>query len=278
MIVRIDHMNLNQIANSGQCFRWRQIKDSLYKIPAFGKELMISQDGDLFYLSCDESEWNDIWKRYFDVDTDTDYNEAEKIIMESNDDFLKDAYQFGSGIRILRQDLWEVIISFIISQNNNIPRIKKSIEKLCDEVGGRFPTNQELLQMDLSDKGLGYRDKYIKEISKCCVFDFNILDGMGFTYEQNKKILMNFKGIGNKVSDCICLFGLHHLDAFPVDTHVKTIIDREYDGKMPKWADCKYAGLFQQYIFYYELNHKNQLKETTETVGYADENGLMTAT
>ena len=118
---QIDHMNLHQIANSGQCFRWQQINDNTYIIPAFGKELTISQDGNTFILSCEENEWNSLWKNYFDVDTDTDYNEVENIIMESNDDFLKAAYQFGSGIRILRQDLWEVIVSFIISQNNNIP-------------------------------------------------------------------------------------------------------------------------------------------------------------
>lgn len=251
---QIDHMNLHQIANSGQCFRWQQIEDNTYKIPAFGKELTISQDGDMFTLSCDEKEWNSLWKNYFDVDTDTDYDEAENIIIESNDDFLKTAYEFGSGIRILRQDLWEVIISFIISQNNNIPRISKSIQKLCDEVGGRFPTSDELLQMNLSNKGLGYREEYIRNICSCSFFDFGILEG--FTYEQSNEILMKFKGIGKKVSACICLFGLHYLEAFPQDVHIKRIIDREYGGKLRGWVFGKYAGLFQQYIFYYSLNHK----------------------
>ena len=248
--VQIDHMDLHQIANSGQCFRWRQIEDNSYIIPAFGKELTISQDGNTFILSCDENEWNSLWRNYFDLETN--YNEVENIIMESNDDFLKAAYQFGSGIRILRQDLWEVIISFIISQNNNIPRIKKSIQKLCDEVHGVFPNNQHLLYMDLSNKGLGYRDKYIKDACKCCIYM-----EIGGGYNHDKKELMKIKGIGNKVADCICLFGLHHLDAFPIDTHIKKILDREYNGKLPDWAESKYAGLFQQYIFYYELNHKH---------------------
>ena len=249
-ITQIDHMNLNQIANSGQCFRWQQINDNTYKIPAFGKELTISQDGNTFILSCDENEWNSLWRNYFDLDTN--YNEVENIIMESNDDFLKAAYEFGSGIRILRQDLWEVIVSFIISQNNNIPRIKKSIEKLCDEVGGKFPTSDELLQMDLSNKGLGYREEYIRNICSCSIFDFGMLEG--FTYEQSNKILTKFKGIGKKVSACICLFGLHYLDAFPIDVHIRKIIDREYGGELPDWAFGKYAGLFQQYLFYYEIN------------------------
>ena len=174
--------------------------------------------------------------------------------MKSNDDFVKVAYQFGSGIRILRQDLWEVIISFIISQNNNIPRIKKSIQMLCDEFNGRFPTNDELLQMDLSNKGLGYREEYIRNICSCSIFDFGMLEGL--TYEQSNEVLMSFKGIGEKVANCILLFALHYLDAFPQDVHIKRIIDREYGGELPEWAKSKYAGLFQQYIFYYSLNHK----------------------
>ena len=253
---RIPHMNLNQIANSGQCFRWQQISDNTYKIPTFGKELTISQDGDIFTLSCSEDEWNTIWKNYFDVDTDTDYDEVEKIIMESNDDFLKAAYEFGSGIRILRQDLWEVIVSFIISQNNNIPRIKRSIKLICDEFDGEFPDWYDLSNMDLSDKGLGYRDKYI--LSACqwwVIWDEGYKPNQYINTGYNdENMLLTINGVGKKVASCICLFGLHHLDSFPVDTHIKNIIDREYNGEMPKWANSKYAGLFQQYLFYYDLN------------------------
>ena len=254
-ITKIDHMNLLQIANSGQCFRWRQIEDNSYIIPAFGKELTISQDGNIFILSCDENEWNSLWRNYFDLETN--YNEVENIIMESNDDFLKAAYQFGSGIRILRQDLWEVIISFIISQNNNIPRIKKSIKKLCDEVGGRFPSCYEILDMNLSDKGLGYRDKYLKDAASWWMWEDEYAESRLRQTKEPEKHLLEIYGIGNKVCACICLFGLHKLDSFPQDTHIKKIINREYNGEMPKWAESKYAGLFQQYIFYYELNHKH---------------------
>ena len=251
---QIDHMNLNQIANSGQCFRWQQINDNTYKIPAFGRELTISQDGDMFTLSCDENEWNSLWKNYFDLNTN--YDEVENIIMESNDDFLKAAYQFGSGIRILRQDLWEVIISFIISQNNNIPRIRKSIQKLCDEVGGRFPNRFEIYRMDLSDKGLGYRDKYLMDAAMWDLWKHPNTQYVLENVKNPKEDLMKIKGIGNKVCNCILLFGLHQLDAFPQDVHIKRIIDREYDGKLPNWVTSKYAGLFQQYLFYYDLNHK----------------------
>lgn len=257
--VKIDHMNLHQIANSGQCFRWQQINDNTYKIPAFGRELTISQDGDLFTLSCDENEWNSIWKNYFDVDTDTDYDEVEEIIKYIDDDYLKDAYEFGSGIRILRQDLWEVIVSFIISQNNNIPRIKKSVKKLCNELDGDFPDCFDIFNMNtchsLSNMGLGYRDKYLLNASSGWIINGGYSYLESETYEEAKERLMKIKGVGDKVSDCTCLFGLHHLEAFPVDTHIRKILDREYDGEMPTWVDSKYAGLFQQYLFYYDINH-----------------------
>lgn len=252
--IRIDHMSLTQIANSGQCFRWKQINDNTYMIPAFGYELTISQDGDLFTLSCDESEWNCIWRNYFDLDTD--YNEVENIIMSTNDDFLKAAYEFGSGIRILRQDLWEVIISFVISQNNNIPRIRKSIEKICAENNGKFSEWYDLINIDLADKGLGYRDEYIRNACYARATTFTD-DDLESGYTNAKAQLMKIKGIGEKVANYICLFSLHYLDAFPVDTHIRKIIDREYSGELPDWAFGKYAGLFQQYLFYYELNHKH---------------------
>lgn len=247
--VEIDHMDLHQIANSGQCFRWQQIEDNSYIIPAFGKELTISQDGNTFILSCDENEWNSLWRNYFDLETN--YNEVENIIMESNDNFLKAAYEFGSGIRILRQDLWEVIISFIISQNNNIPRIRKSIEKICDEVDGRFPTCHEILDMDLSDKGLGYRDEYLIDAA-----DWWIWEDECPLVEEPKTEFMKIKGVGEKVSNCICLFGMHQLDAFPIDTHVRNILNREYNGKFPNWIGNKYSGLFQQYLFYYTISKR----------------------
>ena len=109
--------------------------------------------------------------------------------------------------------------------------------------------------MDLSDKGLGYRDKYL---INAVMWDFwKFADPLLVlnTIENPKIELMKIKGIGNKVADCICLFALHRLNSFPQDTHIKKIIDREYGGKLPKWANSKYAGLFQQYIFYYELSH-----------------------
>lgn len=178
----------------------------------------------------------------------------EEIIKYLDDDYLKTAYEFGSGIRILRQDLWEVIVSFIISQNNNIPRIKRSVERLCENNGGRFPDAHDLQNLSFIGCGLGYRDEYLRAIAK----GWSDWDRRypPQNYDEWKLLLKGFKGVGEKVSNCVCLFSLHYLDAFPIDVHIKRILDREYSGDMPEWGKSKYAGLFQQFIFYYELNYK----------------------
>ena len=109
--------------------------------------------------------------------------------------------------------------------------------------------------MDLADKGLGYRDEYIRNACYTRATTFTD-DDLESGYANAKAQLMKIKGIGEKVANCILLFALHYLDAFPIDTHIRKILDREYNGKLPDWAFGKYAGLFQQYIFYYSLNHK----------------------
>lgn len=261
----IDYLNLKQIAESGQCFRWRKLDDDKYMIPAFGRCLTISQSDNRFEMSCDEKEFEEIWSDYFDLHTD--YGEIIGRI-DSSDKFLKAAAEYGKGIRILNQELWETIISFIISQNNNIPRIKGSIEKLCSRYNVQSPYNEDtdicmiphLSDIEahggresLSDLGLGYRDEYIWLM---CNYENEHHDFEEYMrsldYEQSLKYLMSFKGVGKKVANCICLFGLHHLDACPIDVWMKKIIDDEYGGIMPAWMTDKYAGVYQQYTFFYK--------------------------
>lgn len=252
MIIYNDNLDLTQIANSGQCFRWVRVNNKVWKFPICDIWHIAWHDENnhskIHIVKENGSEANSKFvNHYFDIDTD--YHSIIEEIPQ-DDFYLKNAAEKYSGIRILRQDLWEMIISFIISQNNNIPRIKKSIEKICNEVGGRFPTFRELEEMDLSDKGLGYRDKYIRA---ACDFYSN------WTWFEektpNRTNLLEIYGVGNKVADCICLFGLHQLDACPIDTHIKRIINREYGAKVPEWMQGDYAGLFQQYIFSYEINN-----------------------
>ena len=219
-----------------------------YKMPIADEEIKISEfASDIFSKSDREDEI----RYYFDLDTD--YLDIETEAYHTHDQYLIKCYDHGRGIRILRQDLWEILITFIISQNNNIPRIKKSVKALCS--GSHFPTPEELSEMDLSDKGLGYRDKYIKDACKHFMNPRYVLLLCSSNHEVARDALKDIRGVGDKVADCVRLFGLHHLEAFPIDTHIKQVIDREYCGKMPEWVHSKYAGVFQQYIFYYETNY-----------------------
>lgn len=272
MIQNIKNFNLEQIADSGQCFRWRKIDEGKYLIPAYDHIITVAQSGEKFEFSCTEAEYQKIWKHYFDLELD-----YGKIIaaIDKNDTFLKEAAEYGSGIRILNQELWEMIISYIISQNNNIPRIKKGIEAVCDRYRAvickdeqdnlektenkiyGFPHLTDIEKnggrQSLSELGLGYRDEYIwlmceyEHENKVFFENLRKCD-----YEQSMRMLMEHKGIGRKVANCISLFGLHHLDACPIDVWMKKIIDEEYGGIQPKWMSDRYAGIYQQYAFFYK--------------------------
>ena len=188
-------------------------------------------------------------------------------------------------MRILRQDLWEMIVTFLISQNNNIPRIRNSVDALCAKFGEKktgiglvldpegcvkpvektydsFPEAGAVAAgglEGLSGLGLGYRDKYIWTMAEKCsgpdgakwLDDLRAAD-----YHTAHGMLTAEFGIGRKVADCVCLFGLHHVEAFPVDTHVKQIVNAYYPGGFPLERYRGYAGILQQYMFYYKLNDK----------------------
>lgn len=249
MIIHNDNLDLEQIANSGQCFRWLKLNDKEWKFPIcdfWYRAWHDENNHSIIYIKKENGqEINEkLVNDYFDINTDY------RLIIEKlpqNDFYLKNAANNFSGIRILQQNLWEVIVSFIISQNNNIPRIKKSIEKLCSAVDGRFPMPNEILNMDLSDKGLGYRDKYITD---SCDYYINRIQSMHTPISREN--LLEIRGVGNKVADCICLFGLHNLEVCPIDTWMKKIINTRYGGVKPNWMKSEYAGVFQQYVFAYE--------------------------
>jgi len=247
----IEYFDLQQIARSGQCFRWEEIGAGTYRIPMLDWSVEVAQRGDEFSFSCSEEEFHGRWRAYFDLGRD--YGSLISGI-DPEDSFLAQAAQYGRGIRILNQDLWEVVVSFIISQNNNIPRIRKNIGALC-AMFGQFPTAGMIAQCDrdsLRRLGLGYRDVYVLEAAKFFSKpeNYNAIVGeadCGRAMEQ----LMGIKGIGRKVANCICLFGLHHLQACPVDVWMKKMVEREYHGAAPVWMEGDYAGVYQQYAFYY---------------------------
>ena len=266
-IIDIPNLDLKQIAESGQCFRFKQEDDKTFSVIAFGRYLKVSQEQTRLIFSCDEQEFDKLWRSYFDLDTD--YGLLCENILKGEDDFMKRAVMYGSGIRILRQELWEMFISFIISQNNNIPRIKKSIESLCESfgrpiviegkvMGYSFPEPEALADLELSELAglsLGYRDRYIIEASRWYVKEregiVRELYGMD-AVKQKETLKKCVLGIGEKVANCIVLFGLHTLSACPIDTWMKKLIEEDYGKLRPAWMNDEYAGVYQQYAFYYK--------------------------
>lgn len=266
--------SVSQICRSGQCFRLDPAGDGSYELIAGERFLKISADSagasGKTVLYCSREEYESFWKEYFDMDTS-----YEKYLagIDPEDEYLRAAAQFGSGIRILKQDVWEMIITFILSQQNNIPRIKGLIQAVSGKYGkkietedGRmynaFPTPDELssaAEEELRALKLGYRSRYICGTARMIASgEVDLEQVKKMDYLTARAELMRLPGIGGKVADCICLFALHHMDAFPVDTHIQKVLDARYSGKFPfeKYRGC--AGVMQQYIFYYDLNNNGK--------------------
>lgn len=260
--VKFDNFSVKQIAQSGQCFRMNETETGVFQVIAYGKRLHVIQEEDNGPVTfcCGQQEYETLWKRYFDLETNYRYYIDH---IDPEDKYLTRAVEIGGGIRILRQELWETMISFVISQNNSIPRIKKSIESLCVSCGKahagaggvwyEFPRPEDLLnEEDLNQEKLGYRAKYITSLAK------NVVDGVisleelaAMEPEEAGNYLKSIYGVGAKVAACIQLFALHQLDSFPIDTWIKQIITAEYGGKFPVEMYSGFAGVIQQYIFYY---------------------------
>jgi len=252
----LEDFDIEQIADSGQCFRMYHVLDDTWELFALNRFLKIQKRGGAHIFHCERDEFDDFWFNYFDLQTD--YGEIKKRILATNDEYLIEAVKFGSGLRILRQDLWEVIVSFIISQQNNIPRIKGCIKKLCDINERKFPTPDNFLnfrETDLDSVKLGYRKNYLLKISEsvCCgIFDLEKLRKMA--YPEAMKYLKTLHGVGDKVSNCISLFGLHQIEAFPIDVWIKRILETRYhnDFSLERRNLQDIGGIVQQYMFFYE--------------------------
>ena len=262
---------MKKIAESGQIFRFN-VYDDEYSLVAGDKLLFIKEDDDGYILSCSESEFEEFWLDYFDLRLD--YSDFEKNI-PPDDLFLINAAEYSYGIRILNQDKWEMLISFIISQRKSIPAIKSSIEKLARTYGKKidmqvpdfiknidknseffaFPTPKALADASIDDLNacsLGYRSPYI-EASANAVYRGDIdLEALSKLDDNELLVaLMSLKGVGIKVANCVALFGYHRIAAFPIDVWIKRMIDEHYDGEFPLKRYDGYAGVIQQYIFYY---------------------------
>lgn len=272
----IKDFNLDHIFDCGQCFRWEREADGSYTGTAMGKivNMQFEPEGRLTIDNCTEEEFTQIWTPYLDLERD--YAQIKRSLQGEE---IEKATEYGYGIRILKQDFWEVLLSFIISQNNNIPRIKGCIEALarcCGEKIGTYkgkeyyalPKPETLAKMtleELAECRLGYRAPYLIETARQVLkrggrqeIERKLKECENF--EEAVSALREFQGVGPKVASCVALFGLGFLDAFPIDVWMRRVMHRLYGmdeknvrgmGDFAKKNFAPYGGIAQQYLFYY---------------------------
>ena len=236
-------LDIEKTFECGQCFRWNADENGVYRGTAFGYPAQVwTEDGEV-YLCSDAPE--KMWREYFDLDRDY------------------------AGIRILRQEPWEALCSFIISQCNNISRIKGIVERLCESFGEpvefegvtyyTFPSAQRIAALEpgaLDVLRCGYRAPYIRSAAQAVAdgsLDLEALISCDCVSARAR--LMREQGIGPKVANCVVLFGLYHLEAFPIDVWIKRALKENFPKGFDPTTLGEYAGLAQQYIFYYARSH-----------------------
>lgn len=280
-IVNQESFELADIFECGQCFRWNKESDGSYTgvVKNSAINVLKKENEVIFKGNFDGSskDFENMIIDYFDLNNNY---EAIKEKLSNIDEYLKVATKFGSGIRILNQDLWECIISFIISANNNIPRIKKIIERISEKYGNKiifngkiyysFPSPEELSKatiQDLRDLGTGFRDIRIFNTTKMILekeVDLDKIKQMQSSEEMREELL-KLDGVGPKVADCILLFALKRYDVFPIDVWVRRVMNELYihnedeekvnKKELTKLAEQKFlgmSGLAQQYLFYWK--------------------------
>lgn len=246
----------------GQCFRFEENADGSFTGVAFEKEITLSKWGDTLNLFTNEEDFLSVWKSYFDLELD--YSRIKEDLSKIHPT-LGEAARFAPGIRILRQEPFEALISFIISQNNNIKRISGIVERLCTLCGKEigegvyaFPTVDALAKMsaeDLAPIRAGFRARYIVDAAQKVKSGEVDLAGLeNLSYDEAKAELMKITGVGVKVADCVLLYGLHRLEGFPMDVWMKRAMAALFPG-IDGSAFGKYAGIAQQYIFHYARLH-----------------------
>ncbi len=284
---RPKHFDIEKIFDCGQCFRFDRVEKSKYESEfcgvAYGRFISVAQDKDRIYIfNSDKEDFEKIWRNYFSLSED--YTKINNDILSLSDNqALSDAVSYGDGIRILHQEPWEALCSFIISQNNNIPRIKSLISSISEKLGEKvdtygmeshgareneysFPTPESIVSAGVSEifsLKTGFRAKYIVDAAKKVSDKTLDLDSMlkDNNTDNCLKELCSIYGVGPKVASCVLLFGLGHYDAFPVDVWIKRAMAKYFGESFSPCALGTYRGIAQQYLFYYEryLVSKNQI-------------------
>ncbi|WP_462247159.1 DNA-3-methyladenine glycosylase family protein [Parvimonas micra] len=278
ILEEIENFDAKAIFTCGQAFRWYEESDGSFTTVLLGRVLNVLNEKDrVIFKGTNLKEFDEIWMDYFDLNTD--YKEIRKVL--SNNEILPKAMEYGEGIRILNQNHFEMLISFIISANNMIPRIKKSIEVIsmrygkfiCEDENRKyysFPTVEELSKATVEDlrefAKVGFRDKRIFDTVNMILNEKIDLDNFeNLETDVLREELLKFAGVGNKVADCIMLFSYKRGEVFPVDVWIKRVMEELFIKeetpvkKISKEADRifgKYAGYAQQYLFYYGREEK----------------------
>lgn len=267
----VKNFELSHIFDCGQCFRWNRQENGNYIGVAFGKVIEVEKkDNDVILYNTNIDDFNNIWLDYFDLKRN--YSDIKGEF--ESDPLLKTAVEFGYGIRLLQQDPFELLISFIISANNRIPMIKKAIENISRTYGKKleykgntyyaFPSLEEFAvenESDADNLGVGFRGKYIlNTLNDLREGKFDLKEIKSEDDDNCHESLKKFSGVGPKVADCIMLFSMEKYSAFPVDVWVKRAMQHFYvapDVSLPKirqFARNKFgnlSGFAQQYLFYY---------------------------
>ncbi len=249
-----------QTFGCGQCFRWRARPDGSFTGIVRGTIARVWDEDGALCISGTQETFDTLWRAYFDCDTD--YTAICRAF--AVDDFTAAAARFGAGIRILRQEPWEALCTFLLSQCNNIPRITALVQRLCTGWGepiadsGEFAFPAPDALADLTPDALaplraGYRAPYLIGAAQAFRDPRALTDLQALSTEEARREIMRLHGVGRKVADCFLLFGLHKLDAFPVDTWMKKAA-AYYSGDIGRFMHSPYAGVFQQYFFHYTRN------------------------
>jgi len=264
VVTGLEYFDLEQTLRCGQCFRYHALPKGGYLCLAADKAVHAFDKGagTLVLSGCTYEDFEGFWRGYFDLDRD--YAALRRGI--NADPLLQEAMDACSGIRVLRQDFFETLISFIISANNNIPRIRGIVERLCARfgqprfIGGEtyytFPRPQDLAARTLEELApvrAGFRAKYILSAARMVLSgEINEADIRSLPLEKAREILMHIPGVGPKVAHCVLLYGAGRLTAFPADVWIRRVLRESYGGE-----DCDpavfgpYAGLAQMYLFHH---------------------------
>lgn len=259
-----DDFDAVKIAASGQCFRWYPLSDGRCRIFARDRTVVLKQTApDTLELDCTPAEFQSFWHDYFDFSTD--YTEIRASI-DPNDHYLSQSAACGQGIRILRQDPFEMLITFLLSQRKSIPAIQKSVEALSRAAGTpigeadgqtlyAFPTPAQLAALDddtLAACGLGYRLPYIRQAAQVAAQNPALFDELAALDDAAlREKLLSLHGVGPKIAQCVMLFGFHRMDSFPLDVWMNRVMDIHYPNGFPFDRYAPFNGVIQQYLFYF---------------------------